>query len=274
MTAIAHLPERGVVALAGKDRVGFLQGLVSNDIPAVAPGNAVWAALLSPQGKWVADFFVLTDGGRLLLDCERDQASDIIARLSRYKLRSQVELRAISGELSVYAAWNGKPQEIPAGAILSRDPRLPEAGWRILSPIPLAGVNAGAADYDRHRLSLGLPDGTRDLEPEKTLLLEAGFDELHGVSFSKGCYLGQEMTARTKHRGLMRRRLVPVAVLHGDLPAPGAPIISGAKDAGTMRSGRDGHGLAFLKMEALEGPLRSGETDLVLRIPAWMVLPA
>src|SRR4051812_28952056 len=171
---IAFLPARGVVEVAGEDRVAFLQGLVSNDVAAAAPGRAVWAALLTPQGKWLADFFILADGDRLLLDCERAQVPMLLQRLSRFRLRSKVAIAAVE-ELAVYAAWGGVPT---AQAIIAIDPRLPEAGWRLLSAAPLP-TTAFEADWDRHRLSLGLPDGSRDLESEKTVLLEAGFDELH-----------------------------------------------------------------------------------------------
>ncbi len=273
MTQIAQLPGRGVIAVEGVDRVGFLQGLVSNDVADAAPGRAVWAALLSPQGKWLADFFILADGERLLLDCERQQTAMLVARLSRYRLRSQVALHDVSAEHTVHAAWGGHPGEI-AEAVMAPDPRLPEAGWRIVARGPLAPAQADEAAWDRHRLALGLPDGSRDLELDKTVLLEAGFDELHGVSWSKGCYMGQELTARTKYRGLVKRRLVPVVAARGPLPDRGAPIVSGATEAGTMRSGRDDLGLASLRVEALAGPLRCGETDLVPQIPTWMMIPA
>src|ERR1700733_1247992 len=126
MINLTPLPERGVIAVEGDDRVAFLQGLVSNDIEAVRPGHAVWAALLTPQGKWLADFFVFADGDRLLLDCEGDQATATLQRLSRYRLRSRVTLRA-ADELSVYVAWGNAPT---VQTITSADPRLPEAGWR------------------------------------------------------------------------------------------------------------------------------------------------
>ena len=134
------------------------------------------------------------------------------------------------------------------------------------------------ADYDLHRLTLGLPDGTSDLEVEKTVLLEAGFDELHGVSWSKGCYMGQELTARTKYRGLVKRRLVPVAV-DGPLPEPGTPVLRDGTElrdrieVGTMRSGRDGMGLAVLRLDALDANLACGEARLSARVPSWMRLP-
>ena len=134
-------------------------------------------------------------------------------------------------------------------------------------------TDATAAEWDAHRLSLGLPDGSRDLEAEKTVLLEAGFDELGGVSWTKGCYMGQELTARTRYRGLLKRRLVPVSVT-GDMPAPGTPVLRGGAEVGTMRSGRDGLGLAVLRLEALSsGLLACGEATLTPRIPDWMRLP-
>ncbi len=243
----------------------FLQGLVSNDVTQAAPGRAVWAALLTPQGKWLADFFIFADGERLLLDCERDQAPALLQRLSRYRLRSKVALCAAE-DLCVYAAWDGAPGG--QQAIMAPDPRLPEAGWRLLSAVPLP-TTALEADWDRHRLALGLPDGSRDLEPEKTVLLEAGFDELHGVSWSKGCYMGQELTARTKYRGLVKRRLVPVAV-EGPLPEPGSAVLRDGTEVGTMRSGREQAGLAVLRLDALEAALTCGEAVLAPQVPAWM----
>ncbi len=267
MTQTAALPARGVIEIGGEDRVAFLQGLVSNDVAPAAPGRAVWTALLTPQGKWLADFFILADGDRLLLDCERAQAAMLIARLGRFRLRSKVTIGA-RDDLAVFVAWGGPP---PQAAIAAPDPRLQAAGWRLLSPAPLA-TNAPATDWDLHRLRLGLPDGSADLEAEKTVLLEAGFDELSGVSWTKGCYMGQELTARTRYRGLVKRRLVPVAVA-GPLPAPGTPVLRDGAEVGTMRSGRDALGLAVLRLEALTGDLACGEARLTPRIPDWMRLP-
>jgi tRNA-modifying protein YgfZ len=271
MTRLAALPERGVIEVGGEDRVVFLQGLVSNDVTQVVPGRSVWAALLTPQGKWLADFFMLADGDRLLLDCERAQVPSLLQRLSRFRLRSKVTLRGVE-EISVYAAWDGTPTPSVTGqATVAADPRLPEAGWRLLATTPLPAT-AFEADWDRHRLAHGLPDGSRDLEAEKTILLEAGFDELNGVSWTKGCYMGQELTARTKYRGLIKRRLVPVSVT-GSLPPSGTPVLRGAADVGTMRSGRNRLGLAVLRIEALHDTLTCGGATLTARIPAWMVLP-
>jgi folate-binding protein YgfZ len=270
MTRLARLPARGVAEVGGADRVSFLQGLVSNDVEQVGAGRAVWAALLTPQGKWLADFFIMADGERLLLDCERAQIPMLVQRLSRFRLRSKVQLRDASEELHIYAAWDGTPAAGPE-VIAAPDPRLPEAGWRVLARDALP-CSATEEDWDRHRLALGLPDGSRDLETEKTVLLEAGFDELHGISWGKGCYMGQELTARTKYRGLVKRRLVPVEV-QGPMPSPYTPVLRGNAEVGTMRSGRDGRGLALLRIDALDAPLAAGEATLLARIPAWLALP-
>jgi folate-binding protein YgfZ len=267
MTQLTSLPDRGVIEVGGEDRITFLQGLVSNDVTLAGPGRAVWTALLTPQGKWLADFFIFSDGDRLLLDCERAQVPMLLPRLSRFRLRSKVALRAAE-EFYVHAAWDDRPT---AAAIVAPDPRLPAAGWRLLSAVPLPAT-ASAADWDRHRLALGLPDGSRDLEPEKTVLLEAGFDELNGISWTKGCYMGQELTARTKYRGLVKRRLVPVAVT-GPLPPPGRAVLRGGAEVGTMRSGRDQSGLAVLRVEALRDALDCDGASLTPQVPAWMQLP-
>ena len=268
--SIALLPDRGVLELAGPDRIAFLQGLVSNDVAAIPPGQAAWAALLTPQGKWLADFFVIPAGEVLLLDAERAQVPAMVQRLSRFRLRSKVTLRDASGEWSVHAAWGAAP---PEAAVTVPDPRLAEAGWRVLNPTALP-TDASAEDYDRHRLALGLPDGSRDLEAEKSILLEGGFDELAGISWTNGCYMGQELTARTRYRGLLKRRLVPVEV-EGEMPAHGAALTDAAgATVGEMRSGRDGQGLALLRLDALDrAPFHAGEALVTPRIPGWMRLP-
>jgi folate-binding protein YgfZ len=267
MVQLTPLPERAVIAVEGDDRVAFLQGLVSNDIETVRFGRAVWAALLTAQGKWLADFFVNTHGDALLLDCEATQVPMLIQRLSRYRLRMKASLRA-EPTLHVYVAWGGRPD---VEGVIAPDPRLPDFAWRILSAKPLL-ANATPQDWDRYRLAAGLPDGSKDLEADRSVLLEAGFDELAGVSWSKGCYMGQELTARTKYRGLVKRRLVPVAV-EGPLPPPGSPILKDGVEVGTMRSGRDGIGLASLRLDAIGTTLRCGDATLVPSVPGWLRLP-
>jgi tRNA-modifying protein YgfZ len=267
MDRLTVLPDRGVIAIEGDDRVGFLQGLVSNDVEAAGPGRAVWAALLTPQGKWLADFFVFADADALLLDCEREQIPVLMQRLSRFRLRMKVTLRP-EPALHVHVAWPGRA-DMPG--IAAPDPRLPGFAWRCLAAEVLAGT-ATPEDWDRYRLAAGVPDGSKDMEADRSVLLEAGFDELAGVSWSKGCYMGQELTARTRYRGLVKRRLVPVLV-EGPLPLPGSPILRDAQEVGVMRSGRDQIGLASLRLDALRGSLRCGEAVLTPRVPDWMRLP-
>ncbi len=271
MTYLTELPARGVIEVAGEDRVTFLQGLVSNDVERVAPGRAVWAGLLTPQGKYLADFFILTDGNALLLDCERSQIAMLAPKLSRFRLRARVTVAARE-DLRIGVAWAGVAGggDAPAAAIVAPDPRLPDAGWRLISPVPLA-ANATPEDWDRHRLGLALPDGTRDLEVDKTVLLEAGFDELDGVSWTKGCYMGQELTARTKYRGLLKRRLVAVAA-EGGLPEAGTPVLRDGVEVGTLRSGRDGVGLAVLRLDAIGAKLTAAGKALTARVPGWAAL--
>ncbi len=270
MTTVVALADRGVLALAGPDRTGFLQGLVSADVARVAPERAAWSALLTPQGRWLAEFFLYADGERLLLEGLRATLADVRERLSRHRLRARVEIADLSNEFSVHASWDGPPPLAP-GMIAAPDPRLAEAGWRLLSPAPLAATAAEEA-WRAHRIGLGLPD-SEDLEAGRTLLMEAGFDELGAIAWEKGCYLGQEVTARSRYRGLVRRRLVRVAV-RGDLPEPGTPVTLAGAEAGTMRSGIGAQGLAMLRLKALgAGPLRCGGAELRPDPPAWMRLP-
>ena len=274
MTWVASLPARGVIAVGGADRVAFLQGLVSNDVAAAAPGRAVWAALLTPQGKWLADFFIFAEPDRLLLDAESGQIPMLLARFGRYRLRAAVSLAALD-TWWIGTAWDGPMPALRPGGLAAPDPRTEAAGWRLLAPHPLP-TTADGADWDRHRIALGLPDGSRDLEAEKTVLLEAGFDELHGVSWTKGCYMGQELTARTHYRGLVRRRLIPVEIA-GAAPAPGSVVLRldgpAATEVGTLRSVAGTIGLATLRLDALAASLRCGAARLTPRPPPWMQLP-
>jgi len=266
--SLAHLPDRAVLQVTGADRVGFLNGLVSNDVARAAPGHAIWAALLSPQGKYLADFFIFADGERLLLDVAAGQAEMLTQRLIRFRLRADVHISPT--DLSVYTAWGAAPEA--SGVRSAPDPRLPDAGWRLLSATKLP-TDATLADWDKHRIAHGLPDGARDLEIDKTVLLEAGFDELGGISWTKGCYMGQELTARTRYRGLLKRRLLPVSA-PGALPPPGTAILAGAREAGTLRSACGQTGLAVLRLDCLTEKLTVAGQELVVAVPDWVKLPA
>lgn len=269
MSHIATLPDRGVIAVNGPDRISFLQGLVSNDVSRSAPDQAVWSALLTPQGRYLAEFFILTDGATLLLDAPSSAIPDLIKRLSRFRLRSQVEIADRSCAFTIHAAW-GDDFTPPTSSVAARDPRLPQAGWRILAPTPLPDAQEPRA-YLAHRLALGLPDHA-DLEPEKTLLMEAGFGELNGIDWEKGCYMGQELTARTRYRGLVKRRLIPVNGAQ-TLPTTG-PITVADREVGEIRTALGQRALAMLRLDALDQPLLAGVIALKPDIPSWMQLPA
>ena len=214
-------PHRSVIAIGGPDRVDFLQGLISNDTTKVAPGRAIWAALLTPQGRFLNDMFVADAGdGTLLLETERERAAALAKKFSLYKLRSKVTVEDRGEKLEVAVAYGpDAATTLPIeGAIAFVDPRLGELGIRVIAPAGTAapllqshGFSAAPLQsYDELRLTLGVPDGSRDLVVEKALLLENGFDELNGVDWQKGCYMGQELTARTKYRALIKKRLFPV----------------------------------------------------------------
>ncbi len=295
-TKFAYLETRGVIRIAGDDARTFLQGLISNDVDKVSESRAVYAAFLTPQGKYLFDFFVAQgpDGPNdLLLDCEASRFDDFLKRLKLYKLRAKVTLSDARTELKVAAIFDedaadtlGLAKDAGAAATLGGgvafvDPRLADAGVRVILP---AGSNAldeltqaTTDDYDRHRLALGLPDGSADIEVEKATLLESGFEDLNGVDFNKGCYMGQELTARTKYRGLVKKRLMPVT-LDGPLPAPGTEITIDGRNAGEIRSGRDEHAIALLRLDAVEKAnagdrLTAGSTTVVPDTPDWMNLP-
>lgn len=272
MTASAHISKRrGVLRIAGEDRVTFLQGLVTNDVAKAAAGQAVYAALLTAQGRFLHDFFIVPQGDALLIDCELDRRADLIRRLAMYKLRAKVTIEDKSAALSVVLVWGAdalSALSLPAepgamnagesGPILV-DPRLPSLGARaILDSDSAAGwiakhgfQSAEEPEYDRHRIALGAPDGSRDLPVERALLMENNIDDLHGIDWNKGCYIGQEVTARMRYRSLVRKRLMPVAI-DGPVPEFGAPITLSGAEAGEMRSAVPDLGLALLRQEALD----------------------
>jgi folate-binding protein YgfZ len=258
-----HLPGRSVLRVTGADRVTFLNGLVSNDVALAAPGRAVWAALLTPQGKWLSDFFITADADTLYLDIEAAHAETITQKLTRFRLRADVHITPSA--LSVFAAWGGAPEG------LTPDPRLPEAGHRILAETH--PTSAPFEAWDAHRIALGLPDGSRDLEQDKTILLEAGFDELNGISWTKGCYMGQELTARTRYRGLIKKRLLPVKAT-APLGPPGTPVLQDAREVGTLRSVLGKQALALLRLDALEKKLEADGVALDVHVPGWARLAA
>lgn len=290
MSNLYYIPQdqRALILLSGEDRRSFLQGLVSADVDRATDAQALNGAFLTPQGKFLYDFFIVGDGDSLVMDVERAGREDFIRRLSRFKLRSKVAL-ALQDDWQVFAligegaaAALNLPETAGtarhfAGGVAMVDPRLPAAGLRAwlptaaLADLQRAGFAPAATDiWDRHRTLLGLPDGSRDLVPEKTILLEAGFDELNGVDWQKGCFLGQEVTARSKYRGQIKKRLLPVEI-DGPPPLPGTTLLLAGQEVGEMRSHVGQIGLAMVRLECLgrAGPLMAGDARITPRKPDW-----
>ncbi|MGZ3368563.1 MAG: CAF17-like 4Fe-4S cluster assembly/insertion protein YgfZ [Caulobacteraceae bacterium] len=262
----AHFTSRALVACSGPDARPFLDNLLSNRVDDLQPGQARAAVLLTPQGKFLFDLIVIAPPADepqdiLLLDVQADRREALIQRLVMYRLRAKVQVEPVDG--AVWAAWGADP-----GDGWTPDPRLPDLGWRGYGRE--ASVDHGEDAYDAHRLLLGLPDPSRDCEPDKTFPLEANFDLLNAIDFHKGCYVGQETTSRMKRRSAVKTRMVPVR-FDGPAPAFGAPVET--KDglrAGELLTGREGRALALLRLDrAVSGPLTCEGRPAVLEIPAW-----
>lgn len=278
MARYVRLHDRAVLSVSGSDAHGFLQGLITNDVDKPGDGNAIHAALLTPQGKYLFDFFVFRREEAFCLDCEAEARPALSKRLAMYKLRADVAIGTAEPD-AVHAVF-GDDAEVAArrieGADVFADPRHPVLGMRVAGEcsgdaLERAGVEAAArADYEALRIGQGIPDGRRDLVPDKSFLLENGFDELNGVDFEKGCYVGQEVTARMKHRKLVRKRLVPVRI-DGAVPEPGTPVYRGETEVGEIRSGAGDLALALLRIDAIEGgeALRAETAAIHPEKPAW-----
>ncbi|MGV8952207.1 MAG: YgfZ/GcvT domain-containing protein [Cypionkella sp.] len=233
-------PDRSLYALTGADRISFLQGMVSNDVLPLARGDGIrWAALLTPQGKYLADFFVVALGDTLLIDIKTTIAEQTIRRLSMYRLRADVQIAPCP--LHVTRGIG------PAPAHALADPRHPSLGWRAY------GDDAGSAptiDWDALRVDLCIPETGIELIPDDSYLLESGFERLHGVDFRKGCYVGQEVTARMKHKTELKKGLLTVTI-EGTAPA-GTPIVQGDKPAGTLFTQSGNRAIAYLRFDRNE----------------------
>jgi folate-binding protein YgfZ len=281
----ALLPDRGVLKVAGDDARRFLNGLATNDMAKVAPGTACYAALLTPQGKIITDFIVTEapaeDGGGFFLDVPRALAPTLVQKLNFYKLRAKITVEDLSEALGVMAVWDGAGDS--SYGLGYADPRLAALGWRIMLPPQLAAEAAedlgatpvDAGSYEAHRIALGVPRGGEDFAYGNTFPHEADMDQLAGVDFDKGCYVGQEVVSRVEHRNSARSRIVPVAY-DDAAPSSGTPVMAGDKQVGTFGSAAQGRGLALLRLDRAEDALAAGLAltcgDIRLRVvkPAWV----
>jgi folate-binding protein YgfZ len=271
---LAVLPDRGIVSVYGPDAMKLLQGLVTNDIALLDTQPAIHTGLLSPQGKILFDFFIVKAPEGALLDVARDHATALAKRLTMYKLRASVSIADVSADHAIVAVF-GDDARFESGFVY-HDPRMAALGLRA---IVVAGWNADlatteAAEYQSFRIGLGVPEGGQDYAFGDAFPHEALFDQLHGVSFSKGCYVGQEIVSRMEHRGTARKRIVPVNA-GGGLLVAGTPVLAGDVEIGRIGSVAGSRALAMLRLdraeefEAIDVPLTAGTSTLTVDIPAW-----
>jgi folate-binding protein YgfZ len=275
--ASARLADRGVIRVTGEDSRKLLQDVITNDMALLERQGAIHAGLLTPQGKILFEFFVVAAGNGVLLEAARDKVADLLKRLTMYKLRAKVALEDASEALAVTASWGlSLPAPDASGAIRFADPRLPDLGVRDLIPIaaalPAEEPRATAA-YHAHRIALGVPEGGKDYAFGDTFPHEANFDQLHGVSFTKGCFVGQEVVSRMQNRGTARKRIVPI-----EASAPltaGASVNAGSATIGAVGSVAGSKALALLRLDRVAEaqrkgePLTAGGVPITVHKPAW-----
>jgi folate-binding protein YgfZ len=263
----AFLPDRGVLKVSGEDGRNFLNGLVTTDLTRLEAGEGRFGALLTPQGKIVADFLITeasaSEGGGLLIDCPRALADELAKKLGFYKLRAKVTVENLSDRLGVIAAWDGD-LALPTESSFA-DPRKKRLGWRIFVSQEEAQaiarqIGAELVDsehYEAHRIACGVPRGGLDFMYGDAFPHETNMDRLHGVDFDKGCYVGQEVVSRMQHRGTARTRIVRVT-LEGPRPEPGTAILAGDKPVGTMGSAAERRGLALIRTDRVADAISAG----------------
>jgi folate-binding protein YgfZ len=276
------LPDRGVLKVIGDDARKFLHGLVTADVLDLTPGQARFCALLTPQGKIIADFFVVeapqAEGGGFFLDIPRAVAPTLVEKLNLYKLRARVLIEDLTEILGVIAAWDGSGTT--KQGLCYADPRLPALGLRIMlaphraaaAANDLGATLVSAEDYEAHRIALAVPRGGLDFAYGDAFPHETDMDQLGGVDFAKGCYVGQEVVSRIEHRGIARTRAVALRY-DGAAPASGAQITAGERQVGTMGSAARGRGIALIRLdrvaEAEQSALAAGGITIRLVKPEW-----
>jgi folate-binding protein YgfZ len=284
----AHLSDRGVVRVTGEEARKFLDGLFTCDMDRVTPEAARFGALLTPQGKILFDFIVVEApqdaGGGFYLDCVRVFAPDLVKRLTFYKLRAKVAVEDLSASLAVVAGWGEASRPDQDVGLVATDPRLASLGWRatvavedVASLAPRGDEEAEA--YHAHRIALGVPAAGKDFLWNDAFPHEAMMDQLHGVDFEKGCYVGQEVVSRMQHRGTARTRTIPVVYLDGFVAEAGSDVTAGGRTLGTVGPGAAGRALAMIRLDRAADAVAAGETlragGLAVRIekPAWIGFP-
>ncbi len=258
-TRIARLDSRALIRVSGPDAKPFLHNLLTQDVETLAEGELRFGALLSPPGRLLFDLFLIGEADGVLLDVAADRRDALLQRLSMYKLRARVVVEA--DDRPVFASW----PDVADG--FTADPRAPGLGGRRYGG--QVAAEAAEADWQAHRLAVGVPDPTADAPSDKTYPIEADFDLLDGIDFRKGCFVGQETTSRMKRRGSIKNRMLPLA-FDGPSPPFGAEVLNGDRRAGEVLSGMDGAAMALLRLDRLEGALTVDGRPVEVRWPDWM----
>lgn len=256
---------RSLIRVSGPDARSFLNNLLTQDLARLDETGVIYAALLTPQGKVFADMFVWDDADDLILDADPTRGGALLQRLAMYKLRADVVMEDVSTEDNVSVS------SAPFGGAVA-DPRLPTLGWRAIESGP---PFEAAADYERLRLALGVPDLARDAGPDEVFAGEALLEELNGVAYDKGCFIGQENVSRMKRRATTRKKFCPIE-FDGPTPAYGTPIQAGGADLGSVRTGMEGRAIALLRLDralTATAPLTAAGRSVRLDPPAWLILP-
>lgn len=284
MVDICTLPSRALLRLTGADATEWLQGLITNDVERLDTDGALYAALLSPQGKILFDFLIYRAADSLLIDCEASARDALMKRLSMYKMRSDVTLTP-EPDLGVLSSCTPLDASLAHVEIAVRDPRLEELGFRMVGDLARMASDYEEQDhsvdgedvYRDYLLKLGVPNGEADFAPGKAYPLESNFDELNGISFTKGCFIGQEVAARMKHKTDLKKRILPV-VSDGAMPEPGTQIRAGDAKAGDILSGSGSSGLALMRLAewraamAQDIPLETNGVRVRVNTPEWLNL--
>lgn len=270
-----QLPDRGVVAVRGADAAHFLQNLVTNDVDDVADGKAGYGALLTPQGKVLFDFIVHRSGDDFLLDTPREQSAALVQRLTMYRLRAPIEIADESDSRDVVAIWGADAAGLPSDLAVAADPRLPALGFRgiVASGETVAGDVVDAAAYHRHRIALTVPETGMDFALGDVFPHDINMDQIEGVDFAKGCYVGQEVVSRMEHRGTARRRIVKVSA--AEALTSGADITADDKPLGTIGSVDGPVGIALVRTDRVaravadSAAIISDNQPVSITAPAW-----
>ncbi len=264
---VAHLDDRAVIRIAGPDAASLLQNVVTLDMEKVDAQGSGYGALLTPQGKILWDFLLhkLADG--YAADVRAEEAEAFAKRLKLYRLRAKVEIEP-APDLAVFAAWGD------AGGEGTSDPRLADLGRRWVAAVGSVAADASCADWHRHRIALAVPEGGMDFVFGDAFPSDAAMDALHGIAYDKGCFVGQEVVSRMKHRGTGRRRVVALSADAG-LPEPGAEVTADGKPLGRLGSSAGGHGIAVVRLDRTRAALdagqavRAGAEEVSVALPGW-----